>query len=65
MATIEISVPATWTAGETLAVRALLQHSLAAGYPIVGAVRPDATPEQIADLYARLGALLRDSGLAA
>ena len=43
MTTIEIAVPGSWTPGQTLAVRALLQKSLAAGYPIVSVVRPDAT----------------------
>jgi hypothetical protein len=63
--TIEITVPSSWTPGETLAVRALLQQSVSAGFPVVGAIRPDATPDQIADVYARLGLLLRESGLAA
>jgi hypothetical protein len=65
MKTMEIAVPSSWTVGETLAMRALLQHSVAAGYPIVAAVRPDATPDQIKDIYTRLGDLLRESGLAA
>jgi hypothetical protein len=65
MASIEIAVPSSWTVGETLAVRALLQQSVSAGFPIVAAVRPDATPDQIEDVYARLGTLLRERGLAA
>ncbi len=65
MTTIEIAVPGSWTPGQALAVRALLQHSLSAGYPIIACVRPDATPDQIEDLYARLGVLLRETGLAA
>jgi hypothetical protein len=47
-----------------MAVRALLQRSVSAGYPIVAAVRPDATPDQIEDIYARLRLLLRERGLA-
>ena len=65
MASIEIAVPSSWTVGETLAMRALLQQSVSAGFPIVAAVRPDATPDQIQDIYARLGTLLRERGLAA
>jgi hypothetical protein len=65
MTTIEIAVPSSLTPGETLAVRALLQQSLSAGYPIVASVRPYATPDQIEGIYARLGLLLRESGLAA
>ena len=64
MNTIEIAVPSSWTPGETLAVRALLQRSVSAGYPIVAAVRADATPDQILDVYARLRLLLRERGLA-
>jgi hypothetical protein len=65
MASIEIAVPSSWTVGETLAMRALLQQSVSAGFPIVAAVRPDATPDQIEEIYARLGTLLRERGLAA
>lgn len=64
MSTIEIAVPGSWTPGETMALRALLQQSVSAGYPIVAAVRPDATPDQIEDIYARLQRLLRERGLA-
>jgi hypothetical protein len=64
MSTIEIAVPRSWTPGETLAVRALLQQTVSAGYPIIAAVRADATPDQILDVYARLRLLLRESGLA-
>jgi hypothetical protein len=65
MTTIEIAVPGSWTAGQALAMRALLQQSFSAGYPIIAAVRQDATPDQIEDVYARLTALLRETGLAA
>jgi acyl-homoserine lactone acylase PvdQ len=65
MASIEIAVPSSWTVGETLAMRALLQQSVSAGFPIVAAVRPGATPDQIEEIYARLGTLLRERGLAA
>jgi hypothetical protein len=64
MTTIEIAVPSSWTPGEILAVRALLQQTVSAGYPIVAAVRADATPDQIGEIYARIGLLLRESGLA-
>lgn len=65
MNTIEIAVPSSWTPEETLAVRALLQKSVSAGYPIVATVRADATPDQIEDIYARIRLMLRESGLAA
>ena len=65
MNTIEIAVPSSWTPGETLAVRALLQQTGIGRIPhVVAAVRADATPDQILDIYARLSLLLRESGLA-
>jgi hypothetical protein len=39
--------------------------SLRAGHPIVAAVRPDATADQIEDIHGRLGVMLREAGLAA
>ena len=65
MTAIEISIPGNWPSGQALAMRALLQKSLSTGYPVIATVRPDATPDQIEDIYSRLGAMLRESGLAA
>jgi hypothetical protein len=65
MMTIEIAVPSSWTPGEALAMRALLQRSVSDGYPIVASIRRDVTADQVRAFYGRLGALLRDSGLAA
>jgi hypothetical protein len=62
---LNLDVPNDWTPGQTLAVRDLLQHVLRAGYPIVAVVRPDATPDQIGDIYGRLGAMISEAGLAA
>ncbi len=62
---IELEIPDDWTPGQTLAMTALLQHVLRTGHPIIAAVRPDATPDQLEDIYGRLGALLRETGLAA
>ncbi|HLQ53815.1 MAG TPA: hypothetical protein VK162_06025 [Streptosporangiaceae bacterium] len=62
---IELEVPDNWTPGQTLALRAIMQHVLCTGHPIIAAVRPDATPEQLEDIYGRLGTLLRETGLAA
>jgi hypothetical protein len=62
---LNLDVPSDWTPGQTLAVRDLLQHVLGAGYPIVAVVRPDATPDQIEDIYGRLGAMINEAGLAA
>jgi len=62
---IELEVPDDWTPGQTLATRAIMQQVVRAGHPIVAAVRRDATPEQLERIYRRLGALLRETSLAA
>ena len=63
--TIEISVPGEWTPGQALAFRALLQQAMHHGHPLVTAVRADATPDQLHEVYRQVAALLRDAGLAA
>lgn len=65
MATIELAVPQDWTPGQALAMRALLQRALRTGYPVIAVVRPETTPEQLEDIYRRIGALIREAGLAA
>jgi hypothetical protein len=62
---LNLDVPDDWTPGQTLAVRDLLQHILRAGYPIVAVVSPDATTDQIEDIYGRLGVMISEAGLAA
>jgi hypothetical protein len=62
---IEVVVPDEWTPGLTLAMQQLLQHAVRSGYPIISVLRPDATPEQIQDVYQRIGTVVRESGLAA
>jgi hypothetical protein len=61
---IEVVVPDEWTPGLTLAMQQLLQHAVRSGYPIISVLRPDATPEQIQDVYQRIGTVVRESGLA-
>jgi hypothetical protein len=63
--TIELDVPNSWSPGQALAVRDLLQKVLRAGHPIIAAVRPDATPDQVEDIYGQLWGLLRAADLAA
>lgn len=63
--TIEISVPDEWTPGQAVAVRALLQRAVRAGQPLIAAVRADATPGELREIYGRVDALLREAGLAA
>ena len=62
---IEVVVPDEWTPGLTLAMQQLLQQAVRSGYPIISVIRPDATPEQIQDVYQRIGTVVRESGLAA
>jgi hypothetical protein len=62
---IEISVPDEWTPGQALAVRALLQRAIHGGLPLIAAIRADVTPDELSDIYGRVGALLREAGMAA
>jgi hypothetical protein len=63
--TIEISVPDEWTPAQAVAVRALLQQAMHGGHPLIAAIRADATPDQLRDIYGQVEALLRDTGMAA
>jgi hypothetical protein len=63
--TIEISVPDEWTPGQAVAIRALLQQAMHGGQPLIAAVRADATPDQLREIYLQVGALLREAGMAA
>jgi hypothetical protein len=63
--TIEISVPDEWTPGQAVAVRALLQQAMYGGHPLITAIRSDATPDELRDIYGQVEALLRDAGMAA
>jgi hypothetical protein len=61
---IELAVPEDWSAGQAMAVRSLLQHALRGGHPVVAFVRPDATPEQLKEIYDRVEEVIREAGLA-
>ncbi len=63
--TIELNVPRGWTAGQALAMRALLQKALDSGQPVVALLRADATPDQVAAIYRRVAELIDEAGLAA
>jgi hypothetical protein len=62
---IEIRVPDEWSAGQTLAIRQLLQRAVLGAQPVICPVREDITPDQFDDIYTRVNDLIRDSGLAA
>jgi hypothetical protein len=63
--TIELTIPESWTPGQALAIRALLQQVIDSGHPVVGCVRPDVTPVQFADISRQVRELIRGAGLAA
>jgi hypothetical protein len=56
---IEIAVPDDWTTGQVLAMR-----QVRSAQPVIGLVRADVTPEQLRDIYNRIDAMIRESGLA-
>ncbi len=61
--TIEVAVPDDWTTRQALAVRQLLQHAMRSAQPVIALVRKDATPEQLHDIYRKIEAVIRESGL--
>lgn len=62
---IEIAVPDDWSPELALAIRSLFQHAVNDGYPLVAWARPDADPEQVKRVYARIRAMIEEAGLAA
>ena len=60
---IEVAVPDDWSAGQALAVRQLLQQAMRGAQPVICLVREDITPEQLDDIYHRINAMIRESGL--
>ena len=62
---IEVTVPDEWSPALTLTVQQLLQQAVRNGWPLIICLRPDVTPEQMADINLRVRGLVADSGLAA
>jgi hypothetical protein len=62
---IEIKVPDDWPPGLGLAVAQLLRQALREGFPVVAAIRPDVTDEELKDAYARVREVIANAGLAA
>jgi hypothetical protein len=44
--------------------RQLLQHAMRDIQPVICPVREDVTPDQLRDIYERIDAVIRESGLA-
>lgn len=61
---IEVNLPDDWTPGQALAVRQLFQRSIRSAQPVICPVRDDVTPDQLHDVYDRIPAVIRESGLA-
>jgi hypothetical protein len=61
---IEITVPDDWSPTLALATRSLFQQAVAGGYPLVTWARADADPEQVKRVFARIRAMIEESGLA-
>jgi hypothetical protein len=61
---IEVAVADDWTPGQILAVRQLFQRAIRNAQPVICPVREDVTPEQLQDIYERVHAMIRESGLA-
>jgi hypothetical protein len=62
---IEITVPDDWPPALALATRSLFQQAVSNGYPLVAWARPDADPEAVMQAFARIRAMIEESGLAA
>jgi hypothetical protein len=62
---VEVTLPDEWSPGLALATAQLLSRAVREGFPIVTCIRPDATPDQVSTLYARVQILIEQSGLAA
>ena len=62
---IEITVPDDWPPALALAIRSLFQQSVNGGYPLVTWARPGADPDAVSQAYARIRAMIEESGLAA
>jgi hypothetical protein len=62
--TVEVILPDAWSPPLALATAQLLQHTVRDGFPVITAIRADATPDQLSDICARVQLLIEESGLA-
>lgn len=60
---IEITVPDDWSPELAMSIRSLFQHAVNDGYPVVTWARSEADPEQVKHVYARIQAMMKESGL--
>ena len=62
---VEVNLPDEWPPGLAIATARLMHQALRDGFPVVTAIRSDATLDQVSARHARVRALIEESGLAA
>jgi hypothetical protein len=62
---IEIQVPDEWPPRFGFAMTRLLRETFAQGLPVVVAVRPDVTAEELSDAFTKVREVITEAGLAA
>jgi hypothetical protein len=62
---IEIQVPDDWSPQFGFAMTRLLRETLTQGLPVVVAVRPDVTAEELSDAFTKVREVITEAGLAA
>jgi hypothetical protein len=62
---IEIKLPDDWPPALGFMMARLLRQTLAEGFPVVAAVRPDVTDEELSEAFTRVREAITEAGLAA
>ncbi|HZC42243.1 MAG TPA: hypothetical protein VE343_16310 [Streptosporangiaceae bacterium] len=65
MTALEVRVPDDWTPELQPDTAQRMNHAVRDGQPIIMNVRPEATPGQIREVYARIQQLVEAGGIAA
>lgn len=63
--TFEIQIPDEWPPDLGFAVAKIMRQSMKEGFPLVVAVRKDATPEQLEAAFQAIRSVVQEAGLAA
>jgi hypothetical protein len=62
---IEVRVPDDWPPTLGLVMAQLLRQTVTQGFPVVVAVRPDVTDEELSEAFSKVREVLAEAGLAA
>jgi hypothetical protein len=62
---VEVKIPDDWPPGLGIALAQLLRQTLSTGSPVVVAIRPDASDEELRDAYSMVRGVITEAGLAA